>query len=225
MQAYRFGMAAAAATMLLVGSAAQAATITLFNTGVDSGGTVLSNGALEGHYSLISGPDPLNGLRVATSANGFPIPPWVGDDASSAWIGPVGDGALDGSIGTYDYRVTFSLAGLNPATASIIGRWSTDNEGPGISLNGGGLTNPIATDWSFLSFHNFAINSGFHAGTNTLDFFVHNDGGPTGLRVEMSGTALAGGVPEPAAWALMIVGFGGVGAVLRSRRKPVAVTA
>jgi len=30
---------------------------------------------------------------------------------------------------------------------------------------------------------------------------------------------IANGVPEPAAWALMILGFGGVGASLRSRRK------
>lgn len=29
----------------------------------------------------------------------------------------------------------------------------------------------------------------------------------------------SGGVPEPAAWALMIVGFGGVGALLRRRRR------
>jgi hypothetical protein len=28
-------------------------------------------------------------------------------------------------------------------------------------------------------------------------------------------------VPEPGAWALMIVGFGGVGAAMRSRRRPV----
>jgi hypothetical protein len=32
------------------------------------------------------------------------------------------------------------------------------------------------------------------------------------------GPAAAAGVPEPAAWALMIAGFGGVGAVLRRRR-------
>ncbi len=30
--------------------------------------------------------------------------------------------------------------------------------------------------------------------------------------------ATSGGVPEPAAWALMIVGFGGVGGLLRRRR-------
>jgi hypothetical protein len=31
-----------------------------------------------------------------------------------------------------------------------------------------------------------------------------------------------GGVPEPAAWALMIIGLGGVGAALRRRRSPLA---
>jgi hypothetical protein len=33
------------------------------------------------------------------------------------------------------------------------------------------------------------------------------------------------GVPEPATWAMMIAGFGGIGAVLRSRRRPAAATA
>ncbi len=39
------------------------------------------------------------------------------------------------------------------------------------------------------------------------------------------GTALISAIPEPAAWALMILGFGGVGAVLRARRKGVVATA
>jgi len=32
--------------------------------------------------------------------------------------------------------------------------------------------------------------------------------------------AAIGDVPEPASWAMMLVGFGGIGAALRSRRKP-----
>jgi hypothetical protein len=36
---------------------------------------------------------------------------------------------------------------------------------------------------------------------------------------------LAGGVPEPASWALMIVGFGGAGAALRGRRRLVPAVA
>jgi hypothetical protein len=34
-----------------------------------------------------------------------------------------------------------------------------------------------------------------------------------------------GDVPEPAAWALMLIGFGGMGTMLRARRKGVTVTA
>ena len=68
------------------------------------------------------------------------------------------------------------------------------------------------------------MNSGFLDGVNTLDFVVENSNlfGPTGLRVEMTGTADAaavpGGVPEPATWAMMLMGFGGLGALLRRRR-------
>jgi hypothetical protein len=33
------------------------------------------------------------------------------------------------------------------------------------------------------------------------------------------GATLTGGVPEPATWAMMLVGFGGMGALLRQRRR------
>ena len=38
-------------------------------------------------------------------------------------------------------------------------------------------------------------------------------------------TLSGGPVPEPASWALMIMGFGGVGAAMRSRRRTMAATA
>lgn len=40
--------------------------------------------------------------------------------------------------------------------------------------------------------------------------------------VGIDNVILSAGVPEPAAWALMLVGFGGLGAVLRSRRRTLA---
>lgn len=42
-----------------------------------------------------------------------------------------------------------------------------------------------------------------------------------GTRINILGAGPQGAVPEPAAWALMIMGFGGVGATLRRRQHPV----
>jgi hypothetical protein len=47
-------------------------------------------------------------------------------------------------------------------------------------------------------------------------FSISVDGDPLKFALDSSG-----GVPEPAEWALMIAGFGGVGAMLRSRRRRV----
>jgi hypothetical protein len=220
--------AAFAASVLTAGTAAQAAPITLFNTGVDASGTPLADGTVgDPHYSLVAVPSGTTDVRVRTSAGGFPIPPYFGDDALSAWIGPNNDAQVDGPVGLYDYQTTFSLAGFNAATASISGGWSSDNDGVRILLNGVDTLNS-PTDFSQFSagFAAFSITSGFSAGVNTLDFIVNNGGGPTALRVEMTGAAdLAGGVPEPATWAMMLAGFGGVGALMRSRRRVAAATA
>ncbi|MDB5265867.1 MAG: hypothetical protein JWM39_580 [Parcubacteria group bacterium] len=43
--------------------------------------------------------------------------------------------------------------------------------------------------------------------------------------ITFSATKVAGGVPEPASWALMILGFGGVGATLRNTKRKTALAA
>ena len=43
--------------------------------------------------------------------------------------------------------------------------------------------------------------------------------GPNNTGVVGGGLGGGGGVPEPSAWALMILGFGGVGATIRNRRR------
>jgi hypothetical protein len=201
--------------MLMMAASAHGSVISsLFNTGVDAAGTPLPNNAAELHYTLLSVPSGTTSLRVATSANGFPIGPWLSDDSLSAWIGPASDTSLDGPGGVYDYRTTFDLTGFDPLTASITGQWSMDDSGVDILINGVSIS---PTSSNFLSWTSFSVNSNFVAGINTLDFVINNGTGPTGLRVEMSGTASAAGVPEPAPIALLGAGLSVLG-LLRRRK-------
>jgi hypothetical protein len=199
----------------------------LFNTGVDASGVPLPDGTIgDPHYSLVSAPSgSTTDIRVRTSAGGYPIPPYVGDDALSAWIGPNNDSSLDGPVGHYVYETTFTLgAGVNPATASITGNYSTDNEGVDILINGHstGITNGSTDTGQYMSWWPFSISSGFAAGINTLEFVVNNDGGPTALRVEMTGTVAT--IPELSTWAMMLTGFAGLCfAGYRARRAPLSI--
>jgi PEP-CTERM motif len=202
---------------------------TLFNTGVDALGNALPDGSLlEFHYSLAVVPGGTTNILVRSSlAGGYPIPPYLVGDNKSAWIGPNNslgpDGplALDGPVGVYDYRTTFDLTGFNPSTAAISGGWSTDNNGLGINLNGVNTANPGTSDTQFSTgLAPFSITGGFKPGLNTLDFFVNNGGGPTALRVEMTGTAAA--IPEPETYAMLLVGLGLIGFTAR-RKKDIEV--
>jgi hypothetical protein len=217
--------AATVAIGLSFAGAAGAATITgLYNTGVDAGGVALATfGGIDTHYSIIATDAPNFGLGTAIT---YEHPSYADGDADSKWISGRADGQTGAGSSHTTYRTSFSLTGLNPFTAFISGLWGTDNEGEiflngvstGITLTG---TTPGVLDGTdadnFTSLHAFSISSGFQAGLNTLDFVILDTGPPSAMRVDnLSGTAAV--VPEPATWALMILGFGSAGATLRRRR-------
>ena len=194
--------------LVLIGSA-QAAPINIFNTGVDANGDVVTGGTVgDEPYTLTSDPNgTITGIKTATAiSEGYPIGPWLGDNSLSSWIGP-NTGDLVGPGGLFTYQTTFDLSGLDHTTASILGRWATDDQGIDILINGTATGNTSA---SFGVFTDFTINSGFIAGVNTLDFVVTNGHGPTGLRVEIT-NANAVAVDEPYALALLGLGLLGVG--------------
>jgi hypothetical protein len=211
----RVSLSIAVAILILAGSA-YAGPILIFNTGVNGSGTPLSNGTIgDSHYTLITVPSGSTDIRVLTSVGGFPIPPWLADNSLSAWIGPNNNEDAGGPALFYTYRTTFTLSGLNPSTASLVGQWAADDIGWNILLNGSSTGN---TAGSFGSWSPFTISSGFVAGVNTLDFVVYNgfdaNGlGPTGLRVEVAGTAREDptGVPEPASFLLLGAGLAAFG--------------
>jgi hypothetical protein len=161
----------------------------LYPTGVDDAGMLLGDGVVDPHYQLVASADPeYPGPEVYTLNAGFPVPPWVAEGPESRWIAPRAAQNIGNAEGNYTYRTTFDLTGFDVATARIYGRWSVDNGGVDIILNGVSLG--IVNTGGFGGWSEFAIESGFVTGVNTLDFIVSNapaTPNPTGLRVEMTG--------------------------------------
>lgn len=156
----------------------------LTNTGIGMEGLV------DGHWILQSGPTcPAGNCNVyTTETDGFPLgQSWFANDQASKWVEPI-SGRVDGHPpGEYIYRLTFDLGGADPAKAVIAGRWSADDIGSDILING--VSTGFTTTTS--SFNTFAISQGLHSGVNTLDFVANNavctgcgNTNPSGLRVE-----------------------------------------
>lgn len=167
----------------------------LYSTGLDVDGTALGAAKVDPHYKLVLIPDPqgpeFDALAVTndtfTLNPGFPVGPWIAESATSRWIAPAPTQGVGSDPGDYLYRITFDLTGLDPATARIVGQWTSDNVGTDILLNGASLG--ITQGGNFGALSPFEISSGFVTGVNTLDFQINNAApgvNPTGLRVEIS---------------------------------------
>lgn len=214
----RIALAATAATIALLAAApASAAAITgLFNTGVGDAGVALTggNGVVDTHWSILSSTSPgFAGQQAVTYYN----PAYIGEDADSRWLALSSSGSPGNN--TTVYRLSFDLTGLNHATAQISGLFSGDNTAR-LFLNGAATS---FVTGNFGALHAFNLTSGFVAGVNHFDVEVQDFGAPTAFRIDsLAGTAdlpgIGGAVPEPATWAMMLLGFFGLGSMLRSRR-------
>jgi hypothetical protein len=187
----------------------------LFNTGVSDGRELLSDLAVDPHYSVVVLSPGSVGSASALLANSdqWPIGSWFPNGRWSKWIQPdlrsassrlilTNDPNARQSDADYRYTTRFEIdPHTNLQTVRIEGRFAADN-GASISLNGVVTGYQTAYPYGFRSFTPFVLTSNFQHGMNTLEFLVRNQaqstGNPTGLRVEFAEVSAVRSVPEPA---------------------------
>ena len=112
-----------------------------------------------------------------------------------------------------DTDFTYTPAASNP--------WAIEAE-PGIygasNLTFGGYT--VGSYDTFSQSFATTVGSSYTLGLSFSTFGA----GPNGLRISTGNLASVAAVPEPSTWALMLLGFGGMGVSLRRRRKTAAIT-
>jgi hypothetical protein len=214
----KFIAAAAFAVSLTIAGSASAATITgLYNTGVGNDGVATTGNGADLHWSLN------DGAAYTGVQNGvFPVGPWLEETSTSRWLTPTpngGDSFDPFAPGEYSYSLAFDLPTFS--AASFFASFAADNAVSLITLNGNVLA--PTSGGGFGGWDSFSASTGdFVAGTNVLTVKVtnwaQNGGNPTGFRLEFGQSDVAA-VPEPATWAMMIMGFGAMGALMRSNRR------
>jgi len=162
--------------------------IGVFNTGVNSDGSLSAFGSVDSHYDIIYTPSQATGVPMDAYVAYSGTPQSVGyiGDATSQWISVNANVDQGFAFGNFDYRTSFDLTGLDPESAALFGYIAADDS-VDIRLNGVDTGLGCGSCWTFDT--SFSITSGFIAGVNTLDFIVYNGGGPTGLNVQISGSA------------------------------------
>ncbi len=184
----------------------------LYNTGVDDSGAKLADaGATDTHYVLNGG---AAGSPVTYQDGAYVVAP------DAVFIAAQSDGGY--TVQPNIYTLTFTATG-DLSSAALSGKWAVDNFGT-IDLNGHQISS-IPDNGTFGSLHGFSAPSAdFLPGTNTLQINVGDSGPPSAFVISGLQAGAAGAVPEPATWAMTILGLFGAGAMLRRRHRPALST-
>ena len=217
----KFGVAAAAfISMTAAATASQAAVyIALQQAGVNGGAiTLQSSGAT---FAAFAGSYGTFGLDLSTGSFADPVLL----DSTSANTSTATPGTLDvyvtrddiaGPLTPFGYRSSFTQ-NIMPVGWSVRQRTYVD---AGNGLYGGTLLGDVTfgANGTAIQFDAPVPGAGPYSVTTRYTITA------TGFGSTLS-TATLTAVPEPGTWALMIMGFGGAGAMLRSRRRKAALAA
>ena len=229
----------AAVVSTLAATVTGAASAAIYDTGFASNG-LATNGAVDAHWAVaqvggnfidnLGKLGPFSSYIATPAQNPFPFNNyWSNPIGNSNWIVPTFGGPA-GSAGSLDpnqdgFYLYSQLFNVNAGT-TISGQFLADNSVRNIALfdlntatlstiyNGpgeGNFVDPTSFSLGSLTGHNYILSF-------LVDNFKQNGGNPSGLDVSFTGPSHTGAVPEPSTWAMMILGFMGVG-FMAYRRK------
>ena len=160
-------------------------------------------------------------LAGASSAGAAQFVTWSSVNADGSFSGNFGDTGI--ITPTFTDVFDFTLpTGMSSFTVN-----STFTDNPSNNINftnvtyNGAAFNVISTGQNeFRALNGVSVTSG-----GTQHLVVSGTSGGSGSYDGVISFSRLTAVPEPAAWAMMIMGFGGVGGIVRARRRPVATLA
>ena len=214
-------VAAAALAAMALSTGARAANLVV-NGDFEAGNTGFGS-----DYTFVSGPasaEPPAVYAIDTSPhNVHPLWADFGDHTSGSGLMMIVNGSETSGVQVWNE----SGIAVDPNTTYFFSTWirSVFDQSPAqlnfsINMNGIGQTftaGTIADGWQqfFTAWDSGAATTATIALVNQNTAFSGNDFALDDISLS---TQSPGGVPEPAAWALMILGFGAAGAALRGRR-------
>lgn len=131
---------------------------------------------------------------------------------------------LWGQSGASTLSVTFNATGGVTQTFALVGNVDIRDYYQNTytnTINGTTTQNVFNNGPRRLDRQTFSLDGAF--ATQTLTSIVFTDTGANGFqRGALTAVTLSGGVPEPASWAMMILGFGTAGGMIRLRKAVLA---
>jgi len=118
---------------------------------------------------------------------------------------------------------SFSDLGVGTAYGSQVFTGADDNVVFDLTFNAAAIADITAAAGGQFLLSGRVISPTLFGATQPNQFAAGTTSGSDITQLELTFTDVAGGIPEPATWAMMIIGFGAIGASMR-RRKKVAVT-
>ena len=228
----RMAIGAAVAAVAAMGLAGAAQASQVDNLPVFAPNYIFPDGA-EG-FSLTTSGGPID-PEVIVGFNPQPDPPGDGDrGVTIALFNPFDPVVTSPSVGgSFSFLIGLLIPGDGsvlplPAAPNADGRTGESFTLDGHTVDIGLLFGPAVVDpGSWVAFNPQPDPPGDVASA-AFDFSSHGD--PfMGFNISVDGTpldfTLNGGVPEPATWGLMLLGFGGLGAMLRARRRTAVAAA